>query len=166
MDGHPVILEQWIQPLTVCEQRKCREVIRSCCPRQSRVLGRIPEQQKWIKSQLEFAEVNAQNHRGQEDLDTAQCCHCRASPFRRLAKQYQPQHVVPKHPQEKPTFLSAPKCAQDEAHRHCVIQVLPDVLELIAVETKQDKDQSDHGESGHGVNLKRAFAPIVPTLQE
>ena len=151
MNGHPIVLKKWVESLSISELRKRRKVVCASGPRQSQVVGRFSQKQKWIEAKLEVPEVNSQQHDAEEGLNGAQHGHHFPLPRIGTAQDEQRQHVVPEHPKQESAFLSAPKCAQHKAHGHFVVQVLPDVLELIAMPKEQHENQGNDAQGAGGV---------------
>ena len=69
MDGHPVILQQRVESLTVLEHGERSEVVRPCCPRKSSIARRIPQEQERIQPELEISEIDPKQHGCQEKFD-------------------------------------------------------------------------------------------------
>ena len=74
---------------------------------------------------------------------------------------------MPEHPQQKAAFLSAPKRRNLKAQRHRVVEVLPHVLELVAVVQDEDIHQNDDrekrermGEKGHPSDAHPSLIPL------
>ena len=143
VDGHPIILQEGIQPLAIGKLRDGRQVVGPRCPRQANVVGGFAQQQEGVEAQLEIPEVDAQKHDPQKRLDAAEHSHHLPLPVVGPSQDEQRKHIVPKHPQQKPALLAAPKGAEHEAHGHVVVEVFPDVLELIAVPKKEHENQRD-----------------------
>ena len=58
MNGHPVILQQRVEALSVLEHGESREVVCPGCPRKSSIARRIPQEQERIKPELEVSEID------------------------------------------------------------------------------------------------------------
>ena len=146
MDGHPIVLKKRVKTLPVSKLRKRSKVVSAGGPWEPKVVGGLPEQHEGVESQLEISEVDAQQHHAEESFDSAEHRHDFSLPVVGPPENEQCEHVVPEHPEEKSAFLSAPKRTEHEAHRHGVVQVLPDVLKLVPVPEEQHKHQGDDPE--------------------
>ena len=151
MDGHPIVLQEGIQPLAVGKLRDGRQVIGPRGPRQADVVGGFTQQQKGVEAQLKIPEVDAQKHDPQKGLDAAQHRHHLPLPIVGPLQDEQRKHVVPEHPQQEPAFLASPKGAEHKTHGHVVVEVLPDVLELVPVPKEEHENQGDDPQGAAGM---------------
>ena len=72
------------------------------------------------------------------------------------------QHQHPRHPDEEPAFLSAPETGQRKPEGHSVIEVFPNVLELVAVAEDEQVQQGHGGEDAAGVQAESPATQLHP----
>ena len=158
MNGHPIVLEKGVKALSISELREGSQVVGARSPWQPQVVGGFAEKHERIEPKLEIAEVDAQQHHPQERFNGAEHGHHLPLPVVGTAKDEQGEHVVPEHPQQKSAFLAAPERTQHEAHGHLVVEVLPDVLELVTMAKEQHEDQGDDAKGAPHVGEERNAA--------
>ena len=137
--------------MSVCKLGDGCQVVGPRRPRQANVVGGFTQQQEGVEAELEIPEVDAQKHDPQKRLDAAQHGHHLPLPVVGPSQNEQRKHIVPKHPQQKPALLAAPKGAEHEAHGHVVVQVFPDVLELVAVPKEEHENQRNDPQGAAGM---------------
>ena len=162
MDGHPVVLQQRVKTAAISELRDALQVVGQGGPRQADVLRKLADQQEGTAADADLAEVNAQQHGGQEGLYQREDGHHRCLPVPCLPDQDVAQYHVPEGPEEKGPFLPLPETGEDVAQRHGPVAVLPHVVVLEPMVQQHDEEHRDDAQHGHRMQPEPASSKPFP----
>jgi hypothetical protein len=109
---------------------------------------------KGLLPKLEVAEVNPNEHGGEEGFDKGHDGHYPWLPFAGGAGEYYTQYDIPHGPEEETAFLPFPHARKDIAHGHGVVQVIMDVLVFVQVIEEHVKKRGNDTDYSHGVHVE------------
>ncbi len=155
MNGHPVVLEQRIEAVAFDEAQVVG------VGKNGRVHG-VPKQERRVAADAYLADVNAQNHDGNEHLDEHNHGQHRRFPVFCACYQQAAQYHMPEHPEQKAAFLPFPESREDVLERQVLRHMRPNVLILSIFSNHDVKQHAHRRKYAYGVAQKSAPAYFFP----
>src|SRR5690606_4014494 len=124
VNHHPIILEQWVQSVSVLRDKfrihlKHRGVVHHLAKQDKRGTTDL---------QVDTRQYYAEDHRGQKGLDECKHRHYRRFPKAVRLDEDNSQCRLPEHPQEKTSFLAVPEGGDQVVCRKATVGIIKGVV--------------------------------------